>query len=225
VAKPGLPERLYDPAVAISAALFDFGGVILSSPFEAFTHYERSHNLPAGLLRKINATDPDTNAWARLERNEVDLDEFCALFEGEAEALGHRVDAREVLGLLSGELRPEMVEAVRRCSERLSTALLTNNVAGMGTGMGTRDDIGGVLALFDEVVESSQVGVRKPDPRFYELACERLGIEPHQAVFLDDLGINLKPARAMGMTTIKVDDPSVAIDELERVVGFPLRSL
>jgi putative hydrolase of the HAD superfamily len=204
--------------VTITAALFDFGGVILSSPFEAFAHYERSRDLPAGFLRRVNSTDPDTNAWARLERNQVDLDEFCALFEAEAEALGHRVDAREVLGLLSGELRPAMVEAVRRCSERLATALLTNNVAGMsGHPEGT-----GVLSLFDAIIESSQVGVRKPDPRFYELACERLGIEPQEAVFLDDLGVNLKPARAMGMTTIKVDDPAQAIRELEQVVGFPL---
>jgi putative hydrolase of the HAD superfamily len=205
--------------VTITAALFDFGGVILSSPFEAFASYERSRDLPAGFLRRVNATDPDTNAWARLERNEVGLDEFCTLFEAEARALGHRVDAREVLGLLAGELRPEMVEAVRRCGERLKTALLTNNVAGMGG----HPEGTGVLSLFDEIIESSQVGVRKPDPRFYELACERLGIEPEQAVFLDDLGVNLKPARAMGMTTIKVDDPAVAIRELEQVVGFPLR--
>jgi putative hydrolase of the HAD superfamily len=205
--------------VAITAALFDFGGVILSSPFEAFTHYERTRALPAGFLRRVNATDPDTNAWARLERSEVSLDEFCTLFEAEALALGHPVDARDVLDLLSGELRPEMVEAVRRCSERLSTALLTNNVAGMDAG----SDRNGVLGYFDEVIESSKVGLRKPDPRFYELACASLGIEPAEAVFLDDLGVNLKPARAMGMTTIKVDDPSVAIAELEQVVGFPLR--
>jgi putative hydrolase of the HAD superfamily len=205
--------------VAITAALFDFGGVILSSPFEAFTHYERTRALPAGFLRRVNATDPDTNAWARLERSEVSLDEFCSLFEAEAVALGHQVDAREVLACLSGELRPEMVEAVRRCSERLTTALLTNNI----TGMDADAERNGVLAYFDEIIESSKVGVRKPDPRFYELACERLGIEPAEAVFLDDLGVNLKPARAMGMTTIKVDDPAQAIDELEQVVGFPLR--
>jgi putative hydrolase of the HAD superfamily len=206
--------------VAITAALFDFGGVILSSPFEAFARYERARGLPDGFLRRVNATDPDTNAWARLERSEVALEEFCTLFEAEALALGHPVDAREVLGLLSGELRPEMVEAVRRCSERLTTALLTNNVAGMDA---RADHPENVLTYFDEIIESSKVGVRKPDPRFYELACERLGIEPAEAVFLDDLGVNLKPARAMGMTTIKVDDPARAIDELEQVVGFPLR--
>ena len=204
--------------MTITAALFDFGGVILSSPFEAFAHYERDHGLPHGFLRRVNATNPDTNAWARLERSEVAFDEFCDLFEAEALGLGHRVVARDVLGLLSGELRPEMVEAVRRCSERLTTALLTNNIASMAGG----DRVEGVLAYFDEIIESSKVGVRKPDPRFYELACERLGIQPGDAVFLDDLGVNLKPARAMGMTTIKVEDPAQAIRDLELVVGFPL---
>jgi putative hydrolase of the HAD superfamily len=207
----------------IRAALFDFGGVILSSPFEAFASFERDRQLPEGFLRSVNATDPDTNAWARLERSEVTLDEFGTLFAAESAALGHEVDGREVLGLLMGELRPAMVEAVRRCSEKLVTGLLTNNFV-LGDGHVDREtEMGAVLALFDEVIESSKVGVRKPDPRFYELACEQLGIEPTEAVFLDDLGVNLKPAKAMGMTTIKVGDPDVAIAELETVVGFSLR--
>jgi len=208
----------------IKAALFDFGGVILSSPFEAFTRYETERGLPEGFLRRVNATNPDTNAWARLERNEVGLEEFCAVFEAEAEELGGEVVAADVLALLRGDLRPAMVEAVRRCGERLSTALLTNNIVTMDvTGM-TRmsEPHAEVLDLFDVIVESSRVGVRKPDVRFYEIACEELGISPTEAVFLDDLGINLKPARAMGMATIKVGDPDVAIAELEQVVGFPL---
>ena len=203
----------------ITAALFDFGGVILSSPFDAFARYEADRGLPPGFLRSVNATDPDANAWARLERSEVDLDGFAAAFEEESAALGHRVPGWDVLGLLAGELRPEMVEAVRRCGERLKTALLTNNV----TGMEPNGELADVVAMFDVVVESSVVGVRKPDPAFYEIACEQLRIEPSEAVFLDDLGINLKPARAMGMATIKVDDPAVAIAQLEAVVGFPLR--
>lgn len=205
------------------AALFDFGGVILSSPFEAFARYERERGLPEGFLRGLNATNPDTNAWARLERSEVGLDEFCDLFEAEALAAGQQVSAREVIGLLSGELRPQMVEAVRRCSERLVTGLLTNNFVVSGDHVDREGEMGGVLGLFDAVVESSRVGVRKPDPAFYRLACERLGIEPSEAVFLDDLGVNLKPARALGMTTIKVVDPDQAITDLEGVVGFPLR--
>jgi putative hydrolase of the HAD superfamily len=246
------------PAV-IRAALFDFGGVIVAGPWEAFADYEREHDLPVGLIRQINATDPDTNAWAQLERREVDLDGFAERFEAEAAALGHRVDGRQVLALLAdpagaARVRPEMVEAVRRCSERLVTGLLTNNfvsmegegmaggrgegkAGGRGEGMaggrgegkagGRGEGMAGgafasLLGVFDAVIESSQVGVRKPDPRFYELACATLDIQPDEAVFLDDLGVNLKPARALGMATIKVVDPADAIAELEAIVGFPL---
>lgn len=223
--------------MAIEAVIFDFGGVILTSPFEAFARYEREHGRPEGFLRRINATNPDTNAWAKLERSEVDLAGFAELFEAEALAAGHAVDGARVLGLLVGELRPEMVEALRRCHERLRTGLLTNNFvatdraggAGAG-GNGAGGAPGGragpmaeVLHHFDVIVESSRAGVRKPDPAIYELVCRELGVGPEQAVFLDDLGVNLKPARAMGMTTIKVGDPGEAIEELERAVGFALR--
>ena len=203
----------------IRAALFDFGGVILSSPFEAFAAFERERGLPPDFLRTVNATDPDTNAWALLERSEVTLDEFDARFAAESAALGHEVRGHEVLGLLRGTLRPRMVEAVRRCSERLVTGLLTNNfvVSDDGAHVDREQEMAEVLALFDAVVESSRVGVRKPDPRFYELACERLSIAPDEAVFLDDLGVNLKPAAAMGMRTIKVVDPDAAITELASI--------
>jgi putative hydrolase of the HAD superfamily len=214
----------------IRAALFDFGGVIVDGPWDGFARYERDNGLPDGFLRRVNATNPDDNAWARLERSEVDLAGFAALFEAEAAELGHEVDGRAVLALLAGgggsagRLRPQMVEALRRCSGRLLTGLLTNNfhtgdMAGVGMGDGP---YGEVLVLFDAIVESSRTGVRKPDPRFYEIACELLGIEPAEAVFLDDLGINLKPARALGMATIKVVDADQAIADLEAVVGFPL---
>jgi putative hydrolase of the HAD superfamily len=209
----------------IRAALFDFGGVILSSPFEAFARYEQAHGLAPGFIRELNATNPDANAWARLERGDVGFDEFCELFEKEAGAAGGSLDARDVMALLGGELRPAMVEAVRTCRARLKTACLTNNFVSDVSGGGRnrdRDDRLGVLDLFDVVVESSKVGVRKPDPRFYEIACELLEIAPSEAVFLDDLGVNLKPARALGMQTIKVDDPDVALAELEAVVGFPV---
>jgi putative hydrolase of the HAD superfamily len=206
----------------IRAALFDFGGVVLSSPFEAFARYEADHGLPDGFIRRLNAANHDDNAWARLERSEVDVDGFCHQFEAEAVAAGGVLDARAVLGLLAGEVRPAMVEAVRRCHERLKTACLTNNVVNEGRDASLH--LSQLMTdLFDVVIESSKVGVRKPDPAFYRLACEALGIEPAEAVFLDDLGINLKPARAMGMTTIKVDDPEAAIAELEQVIGFELR--
>ncbi len=213
----------------ITAALFDFGGVVLSSPFDAFADYERAHDLPPDFIRGLNATNPDDNAWAKMERNDVGIDEFCSLFEAEARAAGHEVDARMILAGLRGVIRPQMVEAIRRCGEHLKTACLTNNFVAPAPGDDADhparmdpESFDGVMDLFDVVVESSKAGCRKPDPRFYEIACEELAIDPSEAVFLDDLGINLKPARAMGMTTIKVGDPDVAIAELERVVGFPL---
>jgi len=204
--------------VSIAAVLFDFGGVITTSPFEAFARYESDHGLPPDFLRTVNATDPDTNAWARLERSEIDLAGFDRAFGDESERLGHRVRGADVLGLLSGDLRPEMVRAVEVIAARMKTGLLTNNVIGMDPSGAIAD----VVAHFDVVIESSVVGVRKPDPAFYDLACERLAITPNQAVFLDDLGINLKPAKALGMQTIKVTDPTVALAELESAVGFPL---
>lgn len=221
----GFLRRSSSPSTPVTAALFDFGGVILSSPFESFARYEAERGLPAGFLRRVNATNPDTNAWAKLERNQVGLEEFCTLFEAEAAALGGEVRGMDVLGCLRGDIRPQMVEAVRRCGERLKTGLLTNNVITMRAEemSGASDPHVAVLGLFDVIVESSRVGTRKPDPAFYEHACELLEISPDEAVFLDDLGINLKPARTMGMRTIKVDDPDVAIAELEQVVGFPLR--
>ncbi|HKH05115.1 MAG TPA: HAD-IA family hydrolase [Acidimicrobiales bacterium] len=217
--------------MAIRAVIFDFGGVILTSPFEAFTRYEEAHGLPAGFLRGINTRNPDTNAWAKLERSEVDLTGFAELFEAEAREAGHEVDGMAVIGLLAGTIRTEMLKALRRCHERLKTAMLTNNFVAAGDrpltrpdGAGTTDPwpMASVLDHFDVIVESSRAGVRKPDPAIYEMVCCELGVEPPEAVFLDDLGVNLKPARAMGMTTIKVDDPAVAIAELEAVVGFPL---
>jgi len=216
---------LYWPAMSLRAAFFDFGGVILSSPFEAFNRFEERNGLPRDFIRTINATDADANAWARFERSEVGFDQFCDLFEAECRTAGHEVSARELMPLLAGEIRPAMVHAVRRCSEEgMVTACLTNNWVGFAdfpadARAGGRDD---ALALFDHIVESSKVGVRKPDPAFYELACKLADVEPNEVVFLDDLGINLKPAAAMGMTTIKVVDPAQALADLEQAVDFPV---
>jgi putative hydrolase of the HAD superfamily len=202
----------------VRAVLWDFGGVLSTSPFDAFRAYEAANGLAPGFIRRLNATNPDTNAWARLERSEVSTNEFGALFEAEARAAGGRVEAVAVLAALRGQLRPAMVEAVRRCHERLQTALLTNNfVTGEHSPM-PQD----VLDLFDVIVESSKVGYRKPDPRFYQTALDLLGIEAAAAVFLDDLGVNLAPARAMGMRTIKVGEPAAALAELQELVGFEL---
>ncbi|HYA68463.1 MAG TPA: HAD-IA family hydrolase [Acidimicrobiales bacterium] len=219
---------------AIDAVLFDFGGVLTSSPFETFARYEEANGLADGFIRLVNATDHHDNAWARLERGEIGFDEFCDSFEAEARRAGGVVDARKLFAALSMSLRPAMIEAVRRCRTLFKTGLLTNNFASPGantpvgphtlSGETTRTALGEVLALFDVVVESSVVGLRKPDPRIYLLACEQLGVDPERAVFLDDLGINLKTARQLGMRTIKVGDPDRAITELEQVVGVGLRS-
>ena len=205
----------------IEVVLFDFGGVLLTSPFDAFAAYEAEVDLPQGTVRRINSTNPDDNAWARFERGQVDAEQFGRLFEAEAAAQGYIVDAARILEGLHGTLRPTMVEALRRCSDRLRTGMLTNNITPIDS-QPFSDDVVEVVGLFDEVIQSSVEGCRKPEPRIYEIACERLGVEPVACVFLDDLGINLKPARAMGMTTIKVVDPEEAIGELEAVVGFPL---
>ncbi len=228
---------------SIKAVLWDVGGVIFSSPFEAFARYEREHGLPADFIRGLNAANPDLNAWAQLEQSAVSIEEFYDLFEAEARAAGGELKAIDVLGCLSGDVRPEMIEAIQRIrAHGLKTAMLTNNFVGeaerapasrtrMGLGgaaPGDREHDGStafsqLFELFDVIVESSKVGVRKPDPRFYEMALKELEIAPTEAVFLDDLGVNLKPARAMGMTTVKVVTPEQALADLETVVGFPLR--
>lgn len=198
---------------------WDFGGVILTSPFEAFNDYEAAHGLPADFIRSVNAVDPDTNAWARIERRELSPGEFDVAFGDESERLGHRVPGADVLRLLGGAIRPEMVVALDRVIEAgYITACLTNNVAG-----DPRPDVAEVMDRFDHVVESSKVGFRKPEPAFYIRACELADVAPDEVVFLDDLGINLKPARAMGMTTIKVLGAEQAIADLEGVLGRSLR--
>ena len=208
----------------VDAVFFDFGGVILSSPFEAFSAYEERAGLPRDAVRTVNSVDPDHNAWARFERDELDVEGFVVAFEAEARALGFAIDGRAVLGCLEGELRPEVVEAVGRVHEHFGTALLTNNVVTMSaSGMVDRaGPFAEVLRHFDVVVESSRVGVRKPEPAFYELACRLADVAPERVVFLDDLGVNLKPARAMGMRTIKVIDPHDALVELGAILGMDL---
>jgi putative hydrolase of the HAD superfamily len=205
------------------AVLWDFGGVILSSPFDAFAEYEREIGLPAGFIRGLNTTNPHTNAWARFERSEIPPEEFCRAFEAEARAAGGELQGERIIACLSGEVRPNMVAALRKVASRYKTACLTNNVKGAKRSPEKQSAVAEIMAIFDAVVESSKVGVRKPEPAFYRHACEILEIEPHRAIFLDDLGINLKPAREMGMATIKVGDPEQALDELEALLGHSVR--
>jgi putative hydrolase of the HAD superfamily len=195
------------------AVLWDFGGVISTSPFESFNRYEAANGLPRDFIRTLNATNPDTNAWAHFERGEHTVEQFAAAFKAEAAAQGYDVDAVAVLGALRGEMRPEvfdMIDAINAAG--LVNAGVTNNFAPM--------EPSEWHAKFKVIIESSRVGVRKPDPRFYAMACDALSVTPAECVYLDDLGINLKPAKAMGMTTIKFVDPQVALAELKGHLGL-----
>jgi putative hydrolase of the HAD superfamily len=220
----------------LAAVIWDFGGVFTTSPFEAFARYEADQGLPSGFLRATNAINPDTNAWARFERAEIDAAAFDRLFAEETAARagpdgGRAVPGRDVIGLLSGELRPRVVAALKACKAKFKTGCITNNVPappglhfGPGMSRSARDAraVADVFALFDHVIESAKSGLRKPDPRIYALMCEALDVEPGQCVFLDDLGINLKPARAMGMTTIKVISEDQLRADLAVVTGLVL---
>lgn len=211
----------------IKAVLWDFGGVVTSSPFEAFNRYELANDIPVDFIRTTNATNPDSNAWARFESSQISVLQFDTVFAAETKARGHEIPGMKVLELLSGDLRPEMVEALSRISKRYKTACLTNNMkTGEGPSMQRSTEkaerISEVMAIFDVIIESSVIGFRKPNPKFYLLACEQLDIEPSEAVFLDDLGVNLKPARELGMTTIKVLDVAATLAELESVLEMQL---
>jgi putative hydrolase of the HAD superfamily len=210
----------------IEAVIWDFGGVLTTSPFEAFAQFEVERGLPTDIIRRTNANNLWENAWARFERAEIDLDAFDRLFAAESLALGAEVRGKDVLPLLSGDLRPEMVEALRRVKTRFKTGCITNNLPANAIGsLGGRSlYIAEVMALFDHVIESARIGLRKPDPRIYRMMVEALGVDPNNCVYLDDLGVNLKPAREMGMTTIKVLDAPQAIAELETATGLSLRA-
>lgn len=211
-----------------AAVLWDFGGVILSSPFEAFNRYEAEARLPKDFIRRLNTRNPDGNAWAKMERSEISLEGFVALFEEEARQEGYKLDGWKILQALSGDVRPQMVEALRRCKAQFRVACITNNMkSGEGPGMARSAEkaqaVAEIMSLFEHVVESSKLGWRKPDPRIYRHACELIGVAPENCIYLDDLGVNLKPARAMGMRTIKVVDAPQAIAELEAMTGMTLR--
>ncbi len=212
----------------IKAVIWDFGGVFTTSPFEAFARYEADRGLPADFIRGINAANPDTNAWAQFERSEITLSEFDEVFAAEARALGHDVPGRDVIALLHGELRPKMVRALEVCNTRFKTGCITNNVKpAKGENFweegGRAKQIHPVMEMFDHVIESAKAGLRKPDPRIYQMMCAALDVAPADCVYLDDLGINCKPARAMGMATIKVLSAEQSITELEEISGLSLR--
>ena len=209
----------------LQAVIWDFGGVLTSSPFEAFTRYEEEKGLPKDFVRSVNARNIHENAWAKLERSEVTADEFDALFRTESKALGHEVPGKDILGLLSGDIRPAVVEALKTCKANVKVGCITNNApvgkgAGMSSDASKAEKVAEIMTVFDHVIESSKLGIRKPDPRIYALMCEALDVDPARCVYLDDLGINLTPARAMGMHTIKALNEAQLLQDLREATGF-----
>jgi putative hydrolase of the HAD superfamily len=208
----------------IEAVIWDFGGVLTTSPFEAFARFEQEHGLPIDIIRRTNAANHLENAWARFERAEIDSETFDRLFAEESAALGAEVRGKDVLPLLQGDLRPEMVEALKRIRARHKTGCITNNLPAnaIGSASGRALYIAEVMTLFDHIIESAKIGLRKPDPCIYKMMTDALGVDPKRCVYIDDLGVNLKPARDMGMATIKVVNARQAIAELEAVTGLKL---
>ena len=209
----------------IKAILWDFGGVLTTSPFEAFNRYEEEHQLPRDFIRGINAVNPTTNAWSKLENGLISIDAFDSEFAAESKAAGHSVPGKDVLRLLSGAVRPRMVNALKKCKQKFKVGCLTNNIKPDKGSALNRDDeqlaeYMGIMDLFDVIIESSKEGVRKPDPEIYRIALSRMGVDAEACVFLDDLGMNLKPARVMGMQTIKVLSVDQALKELARHTGI-----
>ena len=212
--------------MTFNTVIFDFGGVITSSPFDAFNRMEAKRGLPKDFVRSVNARNPDDNAWAKFERAECGAAEFDALFASEARVLGHELDGASVIACLSGDIRPEMVAALDMLkSKGFALGCITNNVpSGKGAGMAVSDEkaaaILAVMATFDHIIESSKVGVRKPDPRIYAMMCAALAVSPSQCIYLDDLGINCKPAAAMGMAAIKVTSGAQALYDLGALLAL-----
>ena len=225
IVAPGRPPRAllrYRAApMAYRCVIFDLGGVVFPSPFDAFDTYERAAGLPDRFIRTVVANSAETGAWARYERSDVDFAGFCVEFEAECSTAGGTVDAAALMRSISQGFapRPSMVEAITTIRARgLRVGALTNNWTTTDRTAPTEHSQLG----FDTIVESAIEGIRKPDPRIYLLVCERLSVQPDECVFLDDLGVNLKPARAMGMATIKVLDAPSALDELAAHLGFAL---
>jgi len=205
------------------AVIFDLGGVVFPSPLAAFDVYDAEAGLEPGTVRRVVRESAESGAWAALERGELSLDAFFGALATEARASGVEIDVTRVFDLIgaSSTPYPSMVRAVGRIREEgLRVGALTNNwISPNGTHAPGGPDRG---VTFDVVVESAVEGIRKPEPAIYALALDRLGVGAEATVYLDDLGPNLKPARAMGMTTIKVADPDAALSELSSVLGLDL---
>ena len=199
------------------AIIWDFGGVITSSPFEAFNNFEEANGLPKDIIRTINSENPDMNAWAQFESNSITIDEFNDLFLKEAKAKGFDIKGRDIIKLLKGSIRENMVSFLRELKSDFKLGCITNNVK-PSSEENTDNETKEAMSIFDHVIESSIVGIRKPNPEIYMMSCDALNVSPDQCIYLDDLGINLKPARELGMTTIKVIQPEDAIQEVRNLL-------
>ena len=199
------------------AIIWDFGGVITSSPFEAFNNFEETNGLPKDIIRTINSENPDMNAWAQFESNSITIDEFNDLFLKEAKAKGFDIKGRDIIKLLKGSIRENMVSFLRELKSDFKLGCITNNVKSSSE-ENTDNETKEAMSIFDHVIESSIVGIRKPNPEIYMMSCDALNVSPDQCIYLDDLGINLKPARELGMTTIKVIQPEDAIQEVRNLL-------
>ena len=199
------------------AIIWDFGGVITSSPFEAFNQFEEANDLPKDIIRTINSENPDTNAWAKFESNSITIDVFNDLFLKEAKAKGFDIKGRDIIKLLKGSIRKNMVSFLRELKSDFKLGCITNNVKSSSE-ENNDNETKEAMSLFDHVIESSIVGIRKPNPEIYMMSCDALKVSPDQCIYLDDLGINLKPARELGMTTIKVIQPEDAIQEVRNLL-------
>ena len=199
------------------AIIWDFGGVITSSPFEAFNQFEEVNGLPKDIIRTINSENPDTNAWAKFESNSITIDVFNDLFLKEAKAKGFDIKGRDIIKLLKGSIRKNMVSFLRELKSDFKLGCITNNVKSSSE-ENNDNETKEAMSLFDHVIESSIVGIRKPNPEIYMMSCDALKVSPDQCIYLDDLGINLKPARELGMTTIKVIHPEDAIQEVRNLL-------
>ena len=199
------------------AIIWDFGGVITSSPFEAFNEFEEANSLPKDIIRTINSENPDMNAWAQFESNSITIGQFNDLFLKEAKAKGFDIKGRDIIKLLKGSIRENMVSFLRELKSDFKLGCITNNVKSSSQ-ENTDNETEEVMSIFDHVIESSIVGIRKPNPEIYMMSCDALNVSPDQCIYLDDLGINLKPARELGMTTIKVIKPEDAIQEVRNLL-------
>jgi len=210
---------------SFDAVLLDFGGVFTASPFGAIERAESEHGAAPGQLREIifGAYHADTDhPWHRLERGEMGLGDAREAIIALGRDAGFEIDPIRLLieGMGDHEPREDLIELIVRIrADGVRTALVTNNVREFGDGW---RQLVPVDALFDEVIDSSAEGCRKPDPDIFHLALERVGgVEAGRSVFLDDFAGNIDAARGLGIEAVLVEaDHRPAVRRLERLLGY-----